>query len=869
MNKGMLKKLTLLSVVVLAVSVYYFYDEEKVPPRAKFVKTAKHKEGGPKANPNAVYWEMRAYPYDDIDIRAYERGIDQANKHKEDILNRKDPKSWEFVGPENVGGRISDIVIDHQDENIIWAATASGGVYKSVDGGVSWTAVFDDQPVLTIGAIDVEHTNSNIAYVGTGEASASSFSFYGNGIYRTMDGGLTWEHIGLENSSYISRVRTDPNNPGTLYVCATGKLYSADENKGVYKSTDYGETWQKILYISDITAANDIVINPDDSNVIYASMWERIRTLDNRISGGVTSGIYKSVDAGENWTKLTNGFPDDASVGRIGLAIGQNDPNILYAAMANYIPGQGSLLGGVYRSDDGGVSWMNKSHYSLEDCYSNFGWYFSKIEVDPKDDMKAYLLGVSYHLSTDGGDSWQSLGGYNEYYSGTGPHVDHHAIAISKTKNFFINGNDGGIITSGDQGATFSMIDLPISQFYGFDVDDNDSKKIAGGTQDNGTNMTVTGGSNDWTHILGGDGFRSLFNPVNSNIMYAEAQWGYMCKSIDGGNYFWRIDSGIGDYDRFDWNTPIVFHPSNSSVIYCGSQYVYRSVNASDDNYTFTWTKISPDLSDGIDNVYAIAPAPSNERVIYAGTSHGGVWLTQNGGSSWTDISSSLPDRWVTGIAVSWTDPASAYVSFSGLRWDEELRYVYKTTDYGSSWTDVTGDLPLLPINCIEIHKENHDLVFVGSDIGFYYTADGGATWSAAALGLPNAPVYDIDIHYAEGTVYAATYGRSIYKIPLNTFSGIEESESVLPGSVGISNYPNPFNNETSISIELKEASEVNVKIYNSSGREITTLHSGQLNKGINRIRFDAGKLKLASGIYICRAITPKGVATHKLNYLR
>ncbi|MBN2789737.1 MAG: T9SS type A sorting domain-containing protein [Candidatus Delongbacteria bacterium] len=868
----MKKKMLFLTIIFLSTAmllIFYTNNLSKIPDRAVFKKTAKHRQGGPKANPNANYWEMRAYPEKDIDIRAYKRGLEQANQLKQELLKEKNPKQWELAGPMNVGGRFSDIEIDPNNEDIIWAATASGGVYKTVDKGLNWTPVFDDQPILTIGALAIDPNNSNIVYVGTGEASASSFSFYGDGMYKTIDGGVTWEHIGLDSSYYISRVRVNPNNSNIVYACATGKVYSANEERGVYKSIDGGASWDKILYISDITAANDLVIDPNNSDIIYASMWERNRPLNDRISGGVTSGIYKSVNSGTDWEKLTNGFPEGDFVGRIGLAISQQNSNILYASMANYYASTGSEFGGVWKTVDGGATWTRTNDSSLSNSYSNFGWYFSKIEVDPKDDDVAFLLGVSYHMTSDGGTTWQLLGGYDEYYAGTGPHVDHHAIAISPTENFFINGNDGGLITSTDNGATFTDIKLPITQFYGFDVDDNNSNRMIGGAQDNGTNFTRTGNLDDWEHVLGGDGFRALINPGNPSVIYAEAQWGWMCKSIDDGNYFWNITDGLIGDDRFDWNTPMIFHPMNPRAIFCGSQYLYKSGDAMDADYSFTWNKISPDLTDGVGNIYAIAPAPANANVIYVGTSHSNVWVTQNGGTDWTKISTSLPNRWVTGIVVDWDDPGRAFVSYSGLRWDSELAYVYKTEDYGVSWTDVTGNLPLLPINTIEINKNDPNMIFVGTDIGLYYTNDAGGSWKAGGLGIPNSPVYKIKIHYQDNLVFAATYGRSAYKTSLDDFSSIENPESNIISEMTLSNYPNPFNNETVINISMSEQKNGIVKIYNAAGREIGTIFDGMLRKGNNKISFDAGKYNIASGLYICRVVAGNQVQTHKMNYLR
>ncbi len=856
-----MKKIITPIVIIGILGIFYYLKDnsKKTNPEnykiPKYHKTKEEKILGPKAN----FWEIRSFPKNDIDISAYRKGQEQANKLKQELLKRKNVRSWELAGPTNVGGRISDLQIDRNDENIIWAGTASGGVWKSLDKGETWNPVFDDLPIMTIGAIALDPNDSQICYAGTGEASASSFSFYGNGIYKTTDGGNTWEHLGLENSSYISRLRVDPNNSQIVWAAATGKLYSTDENRGVYKSTDGGQTWEKKLYIADNTAANDIVIDPTNSNIIYASMWERLRTLDARISGGVNSGIWKSIDGGETWERLTSGLPTGETVGRIGLTISQNNPSVLYAACADYTD-QGSNLKGIYKTTNGGDSWTRvTTPSSMEEMYMGFGWYFSKIEVDPKNDNRVFALGVSYWKTENGGSSWTKMGGY-----GYGPHVDHHALEISPTTDFFVNGNDGGIAISDDYGVTWEEKDFPITQFYAIEVDQNDPNMMMGGAQDNGTWLTKTGSLDNWQHVLGGDGFRCKINPDNSDIIFAEYQWGKIHKSIDGGDYFFSVTDQF-DYDRFDWNTPIEFDPSNSDIMYCGSQYLYKTDDAGATNYSFSWEKISPDLTDGKGSIYAIAIAKSDADVIYVGTTRSKVWVTQDGGANWTNISENLPFRAVSALAVDPSNAGTAYVAFSGLRWDEELRYIFKTEDFGATWTDISNNLPDLPVNDLILDENNPNHLYLASDIGIYHTVDGGNNWSCVGLGLPDAPVHELKIHYGTNKLYAGTYGRSMYKIALDEIEEITENQPQTTAIVN--NYPNPFNNETKINFELPKKEAVKVQLFNASGRKLATLYDGVTNKG--SINFNAGKMRLASGIYLIRVESSSAIETHKINYLR
>lgn len=874
-----MNKFLVIFLVIITLGVSWFAFQEKPEEKMainkeepvkvkmpKYKKSPEEKKMGPKASPNAFFWEMRAYPKNDIDLEQYRKGREQAKALKQKLLTKDNPKSWEYVGPDNIGGRISDAVIDELNEDNMWALAASGGVWKSTDHGDTWNPVFDDEGNMIMGAIALDPTDSDIAYVGTGEASASSFSFYGNGMYKTIDGGETWEHIGLEDVSYISRVRVDPQNPQIVWVCATGKMYSTDENRGVFKSINGGETWEKVLYVSDKTAANDIVIDPQNSNIVYATMWERIRTLDGRVSGGVNSGIFKTTDGGENWEKLTNGFPENENVGRIGITISRQNPNKLYSVYAKVDQYGSNPLGGVYKTENGGESWEELDlNWQMEDMYSSFGWYFSKIEADPKDDDVVHVLGVEWWKSDNGGDSWTCLGDYD-----FGPHVDHHALAFSLTSNFVLEGNDGGLIVSNNGGSSYEEKNFGITQFYDIEVYDNDADIRMGGSQDNGTWLVENGGVN-YTSVLGGDGFRCIVVPGHPDIMFAEYQNGGMYRITNlGSGYFdynYLVYPMMED-DRWGWNTPMVLQPLNPNIIYCGSQFVYKSDDVTAGISNFEWEVISPDLSKtDSDLIYSIAPAPSNEDVIYAGTTMGNVWVTQNGGTDWVNITTGLPDRWVAGITVDYENPARAFIAYSGLRWDSELRYVFKTEDYGQTWEDVTNNLPDLPLNCIQINKDDSDMLVVGSDDGVYYTRNSGGEWHAAGLGLPTAPVHDIKLHFETGDLYAGTYGRSMYKIPMNDLTGINDNPQENLDFVLLKNYPNPFNPETTIEFKLDKAQDVSLVVYNAAGRQIAEVFKGRTSA--EKITFNAGELRLASGVYIMRLKGENFIKTSKINYIK
>ncbi|MBN1970742.1 MAG: T9SS type A sorting domain-containing protein [Candidatus Delongbacteria bacterium] len=859
-----MKKIISILVAIILAAAFYVIQTKK--PDFSDYKTPKHKKTLSERymGPGGNLWEIRTYSHNDINVDDFRKGYEQYEAMKQNQLLKKDVKSWISEGPTNVGGRIADIAIDPTNENIIWAATASGGVWKSIDKGQNWNPIFDDNIVLTIGAIALDPTNPEICYVGTGEASASSQSFYGNGIFKTYDGGLTWEFLGLENSAYISRIRVDKNNPQIVWACATGKLYSTDEERGVYKSEDGGQTWTKKLFVSDMTAANDLVIDPTNSDIVYASMWDRLRTISGRISGGVNSGIWKTINGGEDWTRLEGGFPSGETIGRIGLTISEQDPLKLYSVYADYTD-SGSEFGAVYKSMNGGETWsLIQTPSSMSSCYINFGWYFSKIECDPKNDNRVFVLGVSNWRTLNGGSSWTAISDY-----GLGPHVDHHAQAFSLTSDFMVNGNDGGIALSEDFGSNFTEIDFPISQFYDIEVADNDNDLKMGGMQDNGTWLTTNGSNENWDYVLGGDGFSCVINPDNNNIMFAEYQNGAIHRSVDGGQYFMYADDGFMGGDRFDWNTPIEIHPINTDLVYCASQYVYRSDDGNNTGYyDFEWQRISADLSPSGGSVYAVTPAPSDENVIYAGTTKGEVWITTNGGSNyqWNSITNGLPNRAVTAICVDYNNPAIAFISYSGLRWDDQLRYIFKTEDYGQSWTDISSNLPDLPVNNIIIDKNNSDIIYAASDRGIYYTTNGGVNWEMIGLGLPSVPVYDLKINYPSNKLYAGTYGRSMYSIDISELVSTDE-ENIVQSKEILSNYPNPFNPNTTIKYNLKAEENFSISLYNSAGSKVKELFRGRGKSG--EIELNADNLRLASGSYIIRIESESTVDIRKINYIK
>ena len=685
------------------------------------------------------------------------------------------------MGPVNIGGRITDIEIPIDAPQTYFVGAASGGIFKTTDGGDNWAPIFDEQQMLSIGDIEISKTNTNLVWVGTGEVNAGggSLAYDGDGIYKSNDGGTTWEVKGLPDVGSISKVLLDPNDDDIVFVGAMGPLFKNDPNRGVYRSTDGGTTWEQKLFVSDSTGIIDMAIHPANGDIVYAASWERIRRPQYRQYGGETSGIYKSTDGGETWSELTNGLPTAASQkGRISIEIAASNPDVLYA---RYADASGSIQG-VYRTDDGGDSWNAMNAAPLQDV--GFHWWFQGIVVDPTDENTIYNVDFRVQKSTDGGMTW--------FDSFQDVHVDQHALAFNaNVPGEVLLGNDGGLYYSPDGGASWSKEEtLPITQFYRFYVDPSNENKIYGGAQDNSTSRTVTGSLDDWQIIYGGDGFQALVDPNNTNTIYAMYQYGNLAKSTNDGASFFGITSGISGSDRKNWDTPLVFDPQDSEILYTGTQRVYKSVNGG-----LFWTPISEDLTNGpgggnlnYGTIISIDVSPFNQDKIIVGTDDGNIWYTVEGGVTWTNISSELPNRWVTKVLASRTHSGTIYATFSGYRYGENEGHVYATTDNGVTWNDISNNLPDIPVN--DIVQSAMGRLYLGTDIGVFGSGNAGDLWEPLSEGMPTAVVTDMHIHEASNYLYAATYGRSSFKLNLeevilgNASNALENDLQIAPNPV-------------------------------------------------------------------------------------
>ncbi|MCP3981133.1 MAG: hypothetical protein GY716_17685 [bacterium] len=678
--------------------------------------------------------------------------------------------AWTPAGPRNIGGRIISLALDPNDSDHVWLGAADGGVWHTFNAGASWTPVFDEQTILSIGSIATHPTDSDIVYVATGEDGAGSYAYPGEGVFKTVDGGATWTNLGLAEVRRIPKLAIDPVDPQRIFVAAGGGYWSNDQNRGVYRSTDGGASWQKVLYVNTETGAADVAIDPSNPNIVFAAMWQRTRADNHNHYGGVNSGIWRSLDGGTTWTRLTLGLPG-GSLGRIGIAIAPSKPKTVYATI---VASDGSLEG-IYRSGDSGGAWVKTDTPSMTGSFSPFGYYFGQVRVHPTDESTIYVLDIQLWRSTDAGVTFQAITG--------GIHVDQHALIVGATGRL-LAGNDGGFYRSFDDGGVWAAdVSLPITQFYDLCIDAQQPQRRFGGTQDNGTLRTTTAGLDDWANVLGGDGMQCEVDPTDSNRVYAEWQWGGVNRSTNGGASFVQASSGIDPGEPNNWVTPITVDPVTPNRIYTGTSRLYRSTD-----FAVSWSPVSDELGTvpakhaaapegppGEDHgqepiqgtLTAIGVSPVDHTIVWAGTDDGSLWVTDDDAQTWTEVTPPGDAFWVTDIVPDPFDADAAYLSVAGYRSGDTLPYVRYTEDLGATWNDLSATLPQVPVNSVVPDPAWRGQLFAGSDVGVHWSADGGSNWSVLRSGMPWVVVQDLVLNDLSRTLFAGTHGRSMYAFDL------------------------------------------------------------------------------------------------------
>jgi len=695
----------------------------------------------------------------------FETGAGSASKHPVGSIERLlDPLQFRSIGPAAFGGRILDLEVDPRHINTIYAASATGGIFKTVNNGTTWTPIFDEQPASSIGDIAISKSNPDIIYVGTGENTSTRSAHYGDGVYKSTDAGKTWTNVGLKESKRIGQIAIDPNNPDIVYAASMGYLYKDGGDKGIYKSTDGGKNWRQILKgDNDTTGFIDIQMDPKNSRVLYAASHDRLRRAWNIRENGPGAAIYKSTDAGATWKKLEGNLPKGDQVGRIGLAIYPKDPRIVYAFFD--MKGQGGG-GQIWKSTDGGAKWEKTNETRLSG-----GTYYSRVFVDPSNSNIIYAPNLNLMRSTDGGKTFANLGAR--------AHVDWHTVWVDPNdSNHARAASDGGLYYTYDGWqTTWHINNLPISQFYAISVDNSTPYNVMGGTQDNGSwrgpSQSINRGGIfnwHWEAILGGDGFYNVAHPQDPDIIYASSQFGAVNR-VDMKNRAGRSIRPREQGQRANWMSPFIVSPHAPDTIYWGGNKLHKSLNRGD-----TWRTISPDLTtNDAEKVRGNVPhctittideSRRRQGVIWVGTDDGNVWLTENDGNTWTQMNdkiSGAPSKyWVSRVHASPHDANTAWVSFTGFREDDWTPYLFKTTDLGKTWTRVEG-LPNQQICVIKQDAQNPNLLFVGTENGLHVSLDGGKVWKPLNVGVSAVPCQDLVIQERDNDLVVGTHGRGIF----------------------------------------------------------------------------------------------------------
>jgi photosystem II stability/assembly factor-like uncharacterized protein len=680
--------------------------------------------------------------------------------------------SFRHVGPSIFGGRILDIEVPPNSLNTIYLAASDGGIWKSVNNGTTFAPIFDEQSTGSIGDMAIAPSNPDILYVGTGENTSTRSAHYGDGVYKSTDAGKTWTNVGLRESRRIGQIAIDPKNPDIVYVASMGYLYKGGGERGLYKTTDGGKTWNLILKgDNETTGFIDVVLDPKNPNVVYAASHDRLRRAWHIRENGPGAGIYKSTDAGKTWNRLDAGLPKGDNVGRIGLAIYPKDPKLVYA----FFDVKGSEGGGqVWRSWDAGKTWKK-----MNDARLGGGTYYSRIFVDPSNPDVLYCPNVNLMRSRDGGKTFQS--------AATRAHVDWHTVWVNPNDSDHIRaGCDGGLYFTYDGFATVEHVDnLPFAQFYAISADNAVPYNVMGGTQDNGSwrGPSQTFSRNGiynwhWENILGGDGFYNLAHPDDPDIIFASSQFGNINR-VDMKN---RQGRGIRPREqgqRANWMSPFLLSPHAPDTIYWGGNKLYKSLNRGD-----SWKAISSDLTTNDSEkispkgnvphctITTLDESRKKPGLIWVGTDDGNVWLTQDDGANWTHINGALADHpkgyWVSRVHASAHDEGTAWVAMTGFREDDWSPYLWKTTDFGKTWKRVDG-LPNEQISVVKQDVLNPNLLFVGTEVGAHMSLDGGASWHKLP-GLPAVSCMDLVIQERESDLVVGTHGRGIFIADITPF---------------------------------------------------------------------------------------------------
>lgn len=807
------------------------------------------------------------------------------------------------IGPAVMGGRIDDVAVVESNPAIMYVGSASGGLWKTTNNGTTWEAVFDDGGVGSVGDVAVAPSNPDVVWIGTGEPNNRQSSTYGDGVYKSIDAGKSWQHMGLRDSQNVGRIVIDPKDSNVVYIAALGHLWGPNKERGVFKTTDGGRTWTNVLFINEDTGVSDIAMDSANSEILYAAAYQRRRTAWGFNGGGPGGGLYKSVDAGKTWKKLAGGLPT-GTIGRIGLEVYRKNPAVVYATVEH-------RDGGIFRTDDRGETWRKVTNQNPRPMY------YSQIRIDPANENRIYVLGTSLLVSNDGArtfvDPATGRQGQNNSFSPTydiGVHGDNHAMWIDPANSdHVILGSDGGLYFSYDGSRTWDKINnMPLGQYYSVGVDMQKPYYIYGGLQDvhswggpSATHHQIGILNSDWSQMDFGDGMYARVDPTDPATAYVESQGGSVnrvnTKTGDRKSIRPFPPPGEAPY-RFNWTAPIEISPFNSRTIYIAGNRVFKSTDRGD-----TWTAISPDLTkaedrskfpimgmlpaqdmlsrnDGVSawgTITTFAESTVTAGVLWAGTDDGNLQVSRNSGAAWTNVVDKIPglpkNSWVSRVEPSHRDAGTAYVSFDRHQADDFNPYVYMTTDYGQTWKSIsTGIAEVGWVNVVKEHPKNPNVLIAGTETGVFVSVDRGGNWARLKNNLPTVPVDDIAIHPRENDIILGTHGRSIYVMDdIAALSGLTDQvlrsdahifetrpamvhllwkqESYSAHRVFAGENP-PFGAILNYYLRTAATGDVKLTIAGADGKTIREL-PGTKDAGINRVVWDlryAGPEGVAGG---------------------
>ena len=855
-----MKKLVLSFAVILATTagIYTFLPSTKVEEDVITANLELPKEGVKELEPHDQWLVIRSYP-DGFDQVEFMERLHEIEAHKIAASDNRDVElslDWQQEGPGNIGGRVDVLTISPTDQNIIYAGATNGGVFKTIDGGDNWTPIFDDQPYLAIGAITLDPENESIIYVGTGDRNFTGVSFIGNGVYKSTDAGATWNSIGLEETGAVTEIIIDPTNSDRIFASTLGNPHVKTFNRGIYRSDDAGETWTNKLIVTDSSGIVDLIMDPSNPNILYASGYNRMRNYYGSTIVGPQARIYKSINGGDSWVELGGGLPTGNEC-RIGLAISNEDPSTVFAL---YVDGSSIDVKDIYKSTNGGTTWSAMNVHDgpggLPDVVmGNFGWYFGEVYLNPYNNDHLIIPGVDMYQSLDGGATWDL--NVPEWWTYE-VHADKHAI-VFLDDNSYIIGTDGGIYRTDNNGATWTDIEnLPITQLYHIDVHPHEDGLYGGGAQDNGSMSGNAASFNSWERLYGGDGFRVTFLDVDAGAAYYETQNGNL-RYVPSGGGSTNVSPSTAGADRSNWDMPYYIN-EQTAELFCGTASIQLMEGAPFGSHEY----ISGDLTrvglggpyEGTANYHTITEIDQpldDENLLYVGTSDGLLWRGERDGGSWDwiNITGDLPNRYVTGVRCSPNNPGTVYVCFSGYKNDEDIAYLYKSDDFGDTWTSVSSDLPGITVNDVLIvpgYPED-EYLFAALDGGVYFSANNGGNWDYMGVGMPVLTVSELHLDAANEKLIAGTFSRSIWSYDVSWMepivvvvddAGMEEN----PMMNKLTLYPNPVLDE----VFFDRVEEDQMQLYSLDGKSVGIHQIIHLN-GSSKVNLS--HLKTGTYIYV------------------